>query len=414
MPKYKYVAMASNGKEKKGTVEADTEQSATSRLKQQGLFPTSITKIGENKRSKSPKAAKPGKRRKGKIKGKDLTIFTRQLATLLDAGLPLLRALKTLERQAAKKPKIQAVLTDICSAVEGGGSFADALGNHPKSFDRLYVNMVKSGEAAGNLEEVLGRLAEFKEKSAKIAGKIKSASIYPIVVLVIALLITAGLLVFIVPRFQQIFVDMLGKDEPLPGLTNFVMSCSSFLTDHFFLFLGLMSAFVVIFKLVKSTKGGEYFLHVMAVKIPKISDLVIKSNVSQFSRTLGTLQNSGVSILQALKIVHDTTNNQVLAKAIDDIRVEVTEGEPLVKPMSASKIFPDMVVSMVEVGEETGELPQMLERVANTYDDEVDNAVDGIISLIEPLLIVFLAVVVGTVVIAMFLPLIKLIENLGV
>lgn len=414
MPKYKYVAMASNGKEKKGTVEADTEQSAASRLKQQGLFPTSIIKVGDNKRAKAPKSPKPGKRRKGKIKGKDLTIFTRQLATLLDAGLPLLRALKTLERQAGNKPKIQPVITDVCEAVEGGGSFADALGNHPKSFDRLYVNMVKSGEAAGNLEEVLGRLAEFKEKSARIAGKIKSASIYPIVVLVIALGITAGLLIFIVPRFQQIFVDMLGKDEPLPALTNFVMACSQILTNNFIWVMVVMIIGVIIFKLVKSTSGGEYFLHAASLKIPKVSDLIIKSNVSQFARTLGTLQNSGVSILQALKIVHDTTNNRVLAKSIESIREEVTEGEPLVKPMSASKVFPDMVVSMVEVGEETGELPQMLERVANTYDEEVDNAVEGIISLIEPMLIVFLAVVVGTVVIAMFLPLVKLIENLGV
>lgn len=418
MPKFKYIAMNGQGKEKKGSVVADNEQTAAAKLKQQGLFPTSIQKVDDNKRSKKSKPSSGGKKKKGfigaaKIKGKDLTIFTRQLATLIDAGLPLLRALKTLERQSAKNPAQQAVVSDICDGVEGGATFADALGNHPKSFDRLYVNMVRSGEAAGNLEDVLSRLADFKEKSARISRKIKSASMYPIIVLIIATLITAGLMIFIVPKFQQIFNDMLGKDEPLPLLTEWVVKASDFMTNHSLVMLGSIIVIIVVFKLVKSTPKGEYLLHLAAVKLPPFNTLVIRANVSQFARTLGTLQKSGVSILQALKIVHDTTNNQVLAKAIDDIKAEVTEGEPLVKPMSASKVFPDMVISMVEVGEETGELPDMLERVANTYDEEVDAAVEGLISLIEPMLIVFLALVVGTVVIAMFLPLIKLIENLG-
>ncbi len=419
MPKFKYIAMDGQGKEKKGSVVADNEQTAAAKLKQQGLFPTSIHKLEENARKKKKAVKAPGEKKKPfilgtpKIKGKDLTIFTRQLATLIDAGLPLLRALKTLERQSSKKPAQEIVVTDICNSVEGGATFADALGNHPKSFDRLYVNMVRSGEAAGNLEEVLGRLADFKEKSARIAGKIKSASMYPIIVLVIAMAITAGLMIFIVPKFQQIFNDMLGKDEPMPMLTQLVIQASEFMQNHFMILLGIIIAIIIVFKLLKSTPKGEYLLHLASVKLPPFNNLVIKSNVSQFARTLGTLQKSGVSILQALKIVHDTTNNQVLATAIDKIKAEVTEGEPLVKPMSASKVFPDMVISMVEVGEETGELPDMLERVANTYDEEVDNAVEGLISLIEPLLIVFLALVVGTIVIAMFLPLVKLIENLG-
>ncbi len=409
MPKFNYIATNSSGKEEKGSVTANTQQEATAKIKKKSLFPTKITMASDNKRAKG----KVTKRRKGKMKMKELTVFTRQLATLLGAGLPLLRALKTLERQAGKVPAVQAVITDVCENVEGGSGFADALGNHPKTFDRLYINMVRAGEAAGNLEDVLERLAEFKEKAAKIRNKIKSASMYPIIVLTVAMVITAGLMVFIVPKFQKIFSDMLGEDAPLPALTELVVSISHYMQDNFMVILGGFIAIIVIFKLIKSTSKGEYLIHQLALITPPFNQLVIKANVSQFARTLGTLQKSGVSILQALKIVHDTTANRVIAKSIANIQSEVTEGEPLVKPMSAAKVFPDMVVSMVEVGEETGELPEMLERVANTYDDEVDNAIEGVISMIEPLLIVFLALVVGTIVIAMFLPLVELIKNLG-
>jgi len=420
MPKFKYVAEDANGKKKKGTVEASNEQAATSKISQRGLFPIELTKVEVNKKVKTKKSGAPKVKGKGfslsfgkpKMKTKALTVFTRQLATLIGAGLPLLRALKTLERQSANAPASFAIISDIAETVEGGAGFAEALGNHPKTFDRLYVNMVKAGEASGNLEEVLERLAEFKEKAARISTKIKSASMYPAVVFSVATLITVGLMLFIVPKFQQIFADMLGKDEPLPPLTQMVVDISEFMQSHYIVIL-LVVVFVVIgFQLFKKTSGGEYFLHGLVLKLPGVKTLVIKSNVGRFCRTLGTLQKSGVSILQSLKIVHDTTVNRVLAKDIAHIQAEVTEGEPIVKPMSQSKIFDNMVVSMVEVGEETGELPEMLLRVANNYDEEVDAAVDGLISMIEPLLIVFLAVVVGTIVIAMFMPLVSLIENL--
>ncbi|MGL4855091.1 MAG: type II secretion system F family protein [Lentisphaeria bacterium] len=408
MPKFEYMATDAKGNKKNGVLNSDSEQDLISQLRTKGLTPIKITKVDENTRVK-----KTTRRRKGKLKGKDLMVFTRQLATLLGAGLPLLRALKTLERQSSKKPHCQAVIAEVCSSVEGGSGFADALETHPKSFDRLYVNMVRAGEAAGNLEEVLSRLADYKEKAAKIASKIKSASMYPAVVMSVATIITVLLMVVIVPKFQKIFSDMLGPDEPMPALTEMVIGISNFMKNHFIIMFLMLVALVVIFKVIKATKQGQYLIDYLLLKIPPFNGLVQKANVSQFSRTLGTLQRSGVSILQALKIVHDTTGNQVIAKAVSKVQTAVTEGEPLVKPMSEANVFPDMMISMVEVGEETGELPEMLERVANTYDEEVDNAVDGVISMIEPLLIVGLAIVVGTIVVAMFLPMTKLIETLA-
>jgi len=420
MPRYMYTAMDGRGKEQKGKIDADNEQDAASKLKQMGLFPTSISEVA----AKGPAGAAPGaaKRKPGgggfggfgapRIKRKQLTTITRQMATLLDAGLPLVRALRTLERQNKGNPAVRKVIGDIANAVEGGATFSEALAAHPKSFSKLYVSMVRAGEASGALEVVLTRLAEFMEKAQRVAGKVKSALVYPLVVLTVAGLITAGLMVFIVPKFAKIFEEMLPGEE-LPGLTQFVIKASWVLKERaLYVIVGII-VFIILLKLFRKTRIGAYILDLVKIKMPVVSDLVVKSVVARFCRTLGTLMQSGVAVLQALQIVRDTAGNEVVARAVQTIHDAVKEGEGMTKPMEATNVFPGMVVSMVEVGEETGALPEMLNRIADNYEEEVDRAVEALTSMIEPAMIVFLAVIIGTIVIALFLPLIKLIEKLG-
>ncbi len=417
MPRFHYTAMDGRGKEQKGRIDAENEQDAAAKLKQMGLFPTNISQVGGGARGQAPGAAgrKPsGGRGWGapRIKRKKLTTLTRQLATLLDAGLPLVRALRTLERQGKGDPAVRKVMGDLATSVEGGSTFSDALAAHPKSFSKLYVSMVRAGEASGALETVLSRLAEFMEKAQRISGKVKSAMIYPLVVLTVAGLITAGLMVFIVPKFAKIFGEMLPGSE-LPALTRFVIHVSDIMkNDALYVVIGIV-VFIILLKLFRKTKIGALVLDYIKVKLPPINDLVIKATVARFCRTLGTLMQSGVAVLQALQIVRDTAGNEVVSRAIQTIHDAVKEGEGMTKPMGAANVFPGMVVSMVEVGEETGALPEMLNRIADTYEEEVDRAVEALTSMIEPAMIVFLAVIIGTIVIALFSPLIKLMENLG-
>jgi len=418
MPRYNYTAMDGRGKEQKGRIEADNEQEAAQKLKQQGLFPTSIT---EGKSKGTAKAA-PGQQKKSggggitfgapKIRPKILTQFTRQLATLLDAGLPLVRALRTLEKQAKRDPVLRRVVGDLANSVEGGSTFSEALAGHEKSFSKLYVNMVRAGEASGAMETVLNRLAEFMEKAQRIAGKVKSAMVYPTIVLTVAGGITAGLMVFIVPKFSKIFDEML-PGEPLPPLTNLVIGISNFMKNQILVMIGGIVGVVFAFKMFRKTKAGAFVIDVVLIKMPPVNALVIRTVVARFCRTLGTLMQSGVAVLQALQIVRDTAGNEVVARAIQTVHDAVKEGEGMARPLESTNVFPGMVTSMIEVGEETGALPEMLNRVADVYEEEVDNAVEALTSLIEPIMIVFLAVVVGGIVIALFLPLIKLIDKLG-
>jgi type IV pilus assembly protein PilC len=295
--------------------------------------------------------------------------------------------------------------------VQGGNTFSDGLAGHPKIFNKLYVNMVKAGELGGVLEIVLNRLAEFQEKAQRIKGKVTSAMMYPAIVMFIAILIVSGLLIFIVPKFQQIFADMLGG-KPLPLLTQFVVGASNGLKDNILWILLIGGAIFAGFKYAISTAKGAVLFDTFMLKAPLFGDLTRKNAISRFSRTLGTLVSSGVPILQALNITKETAGNAIIATAISKIHDSVREGESIVRPMEASGVFPSMVVSMVDVGEETGQLPEMLLKVADLYDDEVDNAVAGLTSLMEPVMIVFLAVVVGTIVIALFLPLISIISGM--
>jgi type IV pilus assembly protein PilC len=311
-----------------------------------------------------------------------------------------------------KDQQMREALNGISENIAAGGTFSEALTAYPKIFDNLYVNMVKAGEAGGVLEVVLSRLAEFAEKSEKIKNKVKGAMIYPIVVLFAAVGITGFLMVKVVPKFKEVFADMLGG-AALPPITEFVMSCSEFAQNNGLFILAVFGAFWAIKVVVGRTEKGAYFYDVLSLKMPVTGTLVQRTAVSRVTRTLGTLLSSGVPILQSLTIVRDTTGNRVVSRALQNVHDAVKEGEGMTLPLSQCPVFPPMVTSMVEVGEETGALADMLTRIANTYDDEVDNAVAGMTAAIEPALIIVLAVVVGTIVIAMFLPMIKIISSVS-
>ena len=419
MPQFIYTAMDGNGKEQKGKIEAASEDAASSALKARGLFPTSLKPaVAAAKKGASNRT---GKKKGGGmnmalgpvvIKRKELTVVTRQLAILLSAGLPLIRSLHTLERQA-KNPAVKIVLGKTAETVEGGATFAEALAQHPRSFDKLYLNMVRAGEASGAMEIILDRLASFMEKAARISGKVKSAMIYPCVVLTIALLAVVGLMIFIVPNFQKIFTELLGPNEPLPDITLLVMGISNTLVSHWYYYIGGVVGVVVLYQVIVHIPAGKWGVDWCKYNMPLFGPIISKTAISRFSRTLGTLMSSGVPVLNALSIVKETSGNETVASAIQKVHDAVKEGEGIAKPLSGTKIFPEMVISMVEVGEETGKLPEMLDKIANTYDEEVDNAVSALTSMIEPLMIVLLAVIVGGIVIALFLPLTKIIEKLS-
>ena len=431
MPKFAYVAVDSAGKETRGTIDAPNQAQAVAKVRSQGLFPTAIGAAGGAEGGGAAAAAgakkpvagakKPSTKMsmelkmpkflRSRVKQKDLTALTRQLATLVDAGLPLLRGLHVLQRQTPNAT-LKEALGGMCEAVESGSTFSESLQNYPKIFNDLYINMVRAGEAGGVLEVVLNRLAEFAEKAEKIKNKVKGAMVYPIVVLFAAIGITCFLLVAVIPKFKDIFNDLL-EGKPLPFITQFVMDASNLVMHNGLIVLGGIVGFVVLFKIFAKTKTGSYMLDVAKLNAPMFGSLVRRTAVARMTRTLGTLLASGVPVLQALVIVRDTTGNKVISRAIQSVHDSVKEGESMTAPMAASNVFPPMVISMVEVGEETGALSDMLTRIANTYDDEVDNAVAGLTSVIEPLMIIILAVIVGTIVIAMFMPMIQIIGTLG-
>jgi type IV pilus assembly protein PilC len=412
-----------SGKTEKGELPAASQPEALARLQEMGLAPIKVQQVkAASKKTKSRRGKKGAKKGVGqmqisipglggRVKEKILTIFTRQLAQLTSAGLPLLTGLKVLEKQE-KDHTLKRVLGELSEVIEGGGTFSEGLAQHPKVFNKLFVSMVKAGELGGVLEVVLDRLAMFMEKAMKIKGKVKAAMFYPIAVLVVAVVIMGILLVFVIPKFKDVFSDMLGKDG-LPEFTEFVLMISDTIRLNV---MGTMSgvfACFFTFSMIGRTNFGRYILDKMSLVFPVIGPVVERVAIARFARTLGTLINSGVPILQALNIVKDTSGNVVVARAVQAVHDSVKEGETIVAPLDASRVFPPMVISMVDVGEKTGDMPQMLEKIADTYDEEVDRAVESLTSLIEPIMIVFLAVIVGGIVIAMFLPLIVMIESLG-
>jgi type IV pilus assembly protein PilC len=425
MARFNYVALDTRGEEATGLVEAPSSNAAISQLRQAGYFPTSVTEEaissldGQESRDRAAKIARLTKPRakKGivlfqrkKVKSKILMIFTRQLATLIDSGLPLLRSLNVLAKQERDKV-LKNTINKIADSVQSGNTFSDALALHPRIFNDLYVNMVKAGEVGGVLELVLNRLSEFQEKAAKIKNKVVAAMVYPGIVMTMAVAIMGFLLVFIVPKFELIFHDLLG-DKPLPPVTRFVIGTSDFLKNHGLIVLGIVVAAVTLYKFIGRTRGGRLVIDSFKLRMPLFGNLNRKTAISRFARTLGTLVTSGVPILQALNITRETAGNSSIARAISQVHESVKEGESIVQPLEASRTFPPMVVSMVDVGEETGKLPEMLLKIADVYDDEVDNAVAAITSMLEPIMIVFLALIVGTIVLALFTPLISIITGL--
>ncbi len=421
MARYKFTALDSNGKEVHGEIEASSQSAALSSIRDKQYFPTKVEELSgggaaPSKKGKVSKSAmqmeiKLPKFMQGGVKAKQLTTFTRQMSTLVNAGLPLMRALRVLQRQE-KNPALKDALAQMAESIESGSTFAEALAAHPKIFDKLFVNMVKAGEIGGVLDVVLSRLSDFQEKAEKIKGKVKSAMTYPVVVLVMALGILMFLMIYIVPKFAEIFDDLMGG-KGMPAITQFVMNASDTMVHRFPVVIIVIVALVMVIKLLAKTEKGLYALDQFKLHAPVFGSLISKNSISRFTRTLGTLMAAGVPVLQALNIVKETVGNEVISRAVSTIHDAVKEGENMAPPIASSKVFPPMVVSMVEVGEETGALPDMLNKIADSYDDDVDNAVAAMTSIIEPLLIIFLAVVVGTIVIALFMPLVSIIGGLS-
>ncbi len=420
MKKFSFVAKDASGNQQEGELEAESLSEAKQIIKQNGLTPVSVQAEGGEAAAAPKKKGmldakleiKLPKFLRGRVNNKQLTLLTRQLATLVESGLPLLRGLRILAKQSTV-PALRDVLQGMCESVEGGSNFSEALSMHPKVFDNLYVNMAKAGEAAGALEISLGRLAEFLEKAEKIKSKVKSAMTYPIVVLCVALGLTGFLLVKVIPKFEKLFIDMLGPNAQLPAVTRFVVNLAHSVQTKGLYIVCAVAIIVVVVRLINKTPWGHYFFDALKLRLPGSGDLLRKSSIGRSTRTLGTLMQSGVPILQALDIVRDTAGNMVIANAFQSIRDSVKEGDNMTPAMEASKQFPAMVVSMVDVGEETGALPDMLTRIANNYDNEVDDAVSALTSIIEPVMIVVLAIIIGTVVVAMFQPLTAIIGGMA-
>lgn len=424
MPTYVYEAMDSTGLEIKETIEAATEAEATQVIRQKGFF---VTKIQEKNRAKKkgdakgkgggkdgkPQGKKPNRKKRtfslGRVKSKQLCTFTRQLSTLQDAGLPILRSLRILEGQA-KPGGLKNSLLGVIEDIEGGATLSEAMAKQPKAFDNLYVNMVKAGEAGGALEVILQRLADFKERAQSLKKRVQGAMIYPIAVIVVATAIVTGIMIFIIPKFKKIFDDFGSK---LPWMTEVLIQASDFVAQYWYLLFAVPFALWLFIKIVKKNKTGEYIVDWISLRIPLTGKIQRKAIIARVCRTLGTLIASGVPILDALIIARDTAGNAVFRKAFEHIYAAIREGEPMAIPLKETRIADDIVVNMVDVGEETGALDNMLYKVADVYDEEVRVLVDGLIKLLEPMITVVLGLFVGFIVIALFLPLIQLLNDLA-
>jgi type IV pilus assembly protein PilC len=394
MAAFTYTARTATGELRTATVEAATAQDVVAQLRRQRM---TIVKVDES--------AKP-KKVKGAIKMRDIVIFTRQFSTMINAGLPLVQALDILAKQTENKP-LAAATRDIVHDVESGHTVADALGKHPKAFSELYVNMVAAGEAGGILDTILMRLATFMEKNDALVRKVKGAMIYPAVIMSVAAIAIAVLLMFVIPVFETMFAGV-GMALPLP--TRVVIGASAFLRGYWWAVAAGAALTVWGFRRYYATSGGKLVIDRLLLKFPVLGDVLRKSAVSRFTRTLGTLISSGVSILDGLEITAKTAGNRVIQDAIMQSRASIAGGDTIAAPLQKSAVFPAMVISMIAVGEQTGGLDEMLSKIADFYDEEVDAAVSGLLSLLEPIMIVFLGVIVGGMVVAMYLPIFDMIN----
>lgn len=427
MAKFQYEAMDAAGQEVKDEIEAPSSEDAIAKIRSLGYFPTKVRQKGGAKKAAAPGA--PGKRKGaggaiGGVSTKQLTQFTRQLSTLMDAGLPILRSLRILEQQ--QKPGILRVaLRHVAEDVEGGSTLSEAMAHHPKVFDRLYCNMISAGEAGGVLDIILQRLADFMEKAQKLKRRVIGAMIYPVAVITFAMLIVTGIMYFVVPKFQVIFKDF---DTELPGLTLFLLTISDFIIGvsrdadgnavdmpipGWAIILFSPIVFFVAWKLIRQFHGGRYFVDTVKLKVPILGTILTKTAVARFTRTLGTLISAGVPILEAITITKDTSGNEVYVRALGRVHDSIREGESFAGPLKATKVVDSLVVNMVDVGEETGDLDKMLTKVADNYDDEVETLVAGLVAMLEPVLVIVLGVIVGFIVIALFLPMVSLINSLS-
>ncbi|MBX7168240.1 MAG: type II secretion system F family protein [Pirellulales bacterium] len=443
MPSFQFEAMDAAGNEIKDVIDAQSEEEAQATIRQRGYFVTKLT-VKKSRKDAAAKKKTGGKKKSfaiGGVGGKQLTTFTRQLSILQDAGLPILRSLRILEQQA-KPGRLKNSLIDVCDDIEGGSTLSEAMAKSPKAFDRLYVNMIKAGEAGGALEVILRRLAEFKERSESLKRKVKGALIYPIVVVGVAILILVFIMIKIVPAFKKIFEEF---DLTLPKLTQVLIDVSNWTVNYFYLIPAIPIGIWLFVKLVRKFKAGAYGWDLFTIQMPVFGQLLEKNTMARTSRTLGTLVASGVPILEALNITRETAGNTVFEYLYGKIYESIREGESIAQPMKEfskpgfhpvalffwalfvtpvagplmyllklnNRIVDDLVVNMVDVGEETGELDTMLYKVADTYDEEVTVLTESLVSLLEPLMIVVLGGMVGFIVIALFLPLIDLIQNLS-
>ncbi len=418
MAKFSYEAVDKSGRQKNGVIDAASDNEAREKLTKQGLFPTTISQRG-----KAKKAAASDERKRtpdwiaGSIKQKELTLFTRQFSTLMESGLPMVRALTIME-QMLKAGAMRNAVMDLRDEVEAGSSLSDSMDKNSKVFDKLYCSMIKAGEASGQLGRILARLADFREKAEKLKKEIIGALIYPVAVLSIATVILTGIIIFIVPSFQEMFAQM---KVDLPGMTQMLLDLADIFTT---LYMGMIPAVLVWFvgiplllfmllKIIRKTEVGEYYTDMVILYIPLFGMIIKKSTMSRFCRTMGELDSAGVPILDSLTIIKDAISNAVIREAINDIHFSIREGENMSEPMRRCGQFDLMTLNMVEVGEETGELDKMLIKVANNYDNDIDSLVAGMMSLLEPALIIGMGGAVGFIVIALFLPLISIVSNLS-
>lgn len=409
MPVFAVEAVDVNGQKVNREVNASSKDDAIKQLRSEGLRPQRVSM--KTRPTAAPKAEK--KRKKAgmfdRVKHAQIVTFTSQLSTLQDAGLAIVRSVKVLEQQQ-KPGRFRDQLAAVSEEVEQGSTFSEALSKYPKSFDKLYISMVKAGEAGGVLDIILNRLAGFMDKSQKLKKKIKSAMVYPVAVVSVAVLIVFFIMTFVVPSFQKMFED-LGQNLPAP--TQLLLNASNMLRSYWFLVPGIPFAIMMIFKLVGRSERGRMALDRAMLSLPVFGLIMKKGSIARFCRTLGTLIASGVPILEALRIVKDAIGNVVIANAIEDVHGSIREGDTIADPLRQSGVFDELLVNMIDVGEETGELDKMLMKIADNYEDDVDVAVEGMSSLLEPMLIVGMGTVVGFIVVALFMPLIEIIKNIG-
>ncbi len=425
MPTYAYEALNAQGKPQSGVVEATSSEEAVQRIKSDGYFPTSVREQKVKGDGKARGAQKVKKKRKGfslslslgRVGNKHLTLFTRQLSTLQDAGLPLLRSIQILEAQQ-RPGTLKSILSQVSEDVEGGTTLSDSFARHPKAFDRLYCKMVNAGEIGGVLDVILQRLANFLEKAQRLRRRIIGAMIYPTVVIFVAVSIVTGIMIFVIPKFREIFDDF---EVELPGLTIWLINASMWVAGKnpgqqipgAIWVLGAPFLLFIFLKLIRKTGPGRAATDTIRLRFPIVGGLLRKTAVARFTRTLGTLISAGVPILEAIMITRDTSGNYVFEKALTRVHDSIREGETFAGPLRESKVCDALVVNMIDVGEETGDLDVMLMKIADNYDEEVDVAVQGLLSLLEPLLVVVLGGIVGTIVLALFLPLVKMIESVS-